>query len=169
MKLIVAVCEGWGIGKDGTQPFFIPEDLKYFKDKTLGKVVVVGRVTFLALPGAAPLKGRTNIVLTRNKSFDAGGAAICTSSEELLQHLSNYSSDDIFVIGGRQIYDLLLPYCDTAYVTKIFAKAETDCFFPNIDEMSNWQLHDKSDIKNHDGINFCFYEYRNTSTQPRFT
>jgi len=165
MKLIVAVCQDWGIGKDGDQPFYIPEDLQYFKAKTLGKVMVMGRITLAALPNG-PLKRRTNIVLTRDAGFSVEGAATCNSLDELLHHLSQYDTDDVFVIGGQQIYEQLLPYCDTAYVTKIFATAPTDRFFPNLDDMDNWQLHSQSEIKSHDGIDFSFCEYRNIVNTP---
>lgn len=168
MKLIVAVCEDWGIGKDGDQPFYIPEDLQYFKAKTLGKVMVMGRVTLAALPNG-PLKRRKNVVLTRDASLVVAGASACNSLQELSQYLSQYNADDIFVIGGQQIYEQLLPYCDTAYVTKIFATSPTDRFFPNLDNMDNWQLYSQSETKSHDGTEFCFCEYRNISTRPRPT
>jgi len=165
MKLIVAVCENWGIGKDGDQPFYIPEDLQYFKTKTLGKIMVMGRVTLAALPGG-PLKRRTNIVLTRDAGFVVEGAVTCNSLQDLMRHLSQYDADDIFVIGGQQIYEQLLPHCNTAYVTKIFAAAPTDRFFPNLDDMDNWQMHSQSEIKSHNGIEFCFCEYRNIVNTP---
>ena len=162
MKLIVAVCENWGIGKDGNQPFFIPEDLRYFKAKTLGKVMVMGRVTLAALPNG-PLKRRTNIVLTRDVDFAVDGVVVCNSLQKLMRHLSQYDTDDVFIIGGQQIYEQLLPYCDTAYVTKIFADVPTDRFFPNLDDMDNWHLRNQSEIKNHKGIRFCFCEYGNNA------
>ena len=166
MKLFVAVCEDWGIGADGDQPFYIPEDLRRFKEMTLGKVMVMGRVTLMALP-RGPLKRRTNIVLTRDGDFAMDGAAVCNSLEELLQCLSQYDTDDVFVIGGQQVYELLLDYCDTAYVTKIFATVPTDCSFPNLDVLDNWQLHGQSDIKEHDGLKFCYCEYRNNQVHSR--
>ena len=163
MKLIVAVCEDWGIGADGDQPFYIPEDLRRFKEMTLGKVMVMGRVTLAALPGG-PLKRRTNIVLTRDEDFAVDGASVCSSLDDLMQCLSRYDTDDVFVIGGQQIYELLLDYCDTAYVTKIFATVPTDRSFPNLDALDNWQLHEQSDVKEHDSLKFCYCEYRNNRT-----
>jgi len=160
MKLIVAVCENWGIGKDGSQPFFIPEDLRFFKDKTIDKVVVMGRVTFLALP-QAPLPYRINVVLTRDTAFASDDIIVCNSLEDLEKFVADYDTDDVFIIGGQQIYEAMLGQCDTAYVTKIFAAAPTDRFFPNLDAMDDWRLHNKSETKVHDGIKFCFCEYKN--------
>ncbi|MDR2183123.1 MAG: dihydrofolate reductase [Clostridiales bacterium] len=162
MKLIVAVCEDWGIGAKGDQPFYIPEDLQRFKSMTMGKVVVMGRVTLAALP-KGPLKGRVNVVLTRDADFAAGGAVVCNSLQGLMQCLSQYDAENIFVIGGQQIYELLLDYCDTAYVTKIFATVPTDRGFPNLDAMGNWQLHSQSEIKGHQGLKFCYCEYKNNA------
>ena len=161
MKLIVAVCEDWGIGVDGDQPFYIPQDLRRFKEMTLGKVLVMGRVTLAALPNG-PLKRRTNIVLTRDTDFSMEGVAICNSLQELMRHLSQYDTDDVFVIGGQQIYELLLDCCDTAYVTKIFANVSTDRGFPDLDAMDNWHLHSQSEMKEHEGLRFCYCEYRNS-------
>ena len=161
MKLIVAACEDWGIGANGDQPFYIPADLRRFKAKTLGKVMVMGRKTLLALPGSRPLKGRTNIVLTRDADFAPPGADVCNSLGQLAQNLSQYNTDDVFVIGGQQIYELLLDYCDTAYVTKIFATVPTDRAFPNLDLRDGWRLHEQSDVKKHEGLEFCYCEYRN--------
>jgi dihydrofolate reductase len=160
MKLIVAVCEDWGIGLDGDQPFYIPEDLRRFKEMTMGKAVVMGRVTLSALPNG-PLKGRTNMVLTRDESFTADGVTVCNSLEELAQCLSRHDRDDVFVIGGQQVYELLLDYCEAAHITKIFATVPTDRSFPNLDMRDNWRLHSRSEMMEYEGIQFCYCEYRN--------
>jgi len=160
MKLIVVVDENWGIGKDGDQPYHIPEDQRFFREKTLGKVIVIGRVTLAAFPNGLPLKGRTNIVLTRNK-LDTPGIITCSGISELAEVLRGYSTDDVFVAGGQQIYEMLLEYCDTAYVTKIFATPDIDRYFPNLDALPNWHLTTQSERKKHGDIEFCFCEYRN--------
>ena len=169
MNLIVAVDKNWGIGVNGDQPFFIPEDLQYFKDKTLHKVVVMGRITLAALPGGRPLKNRTNIVISRDKNLTADGAIICGSLEELAECISQYDTDDVFIIGGQQIYEMLLNQCRTAYITKIFAASPADRFFPNLDNLNNWTLTEQSEIKTHDGINFQFCVYHNITITPNIT
>jgi dihydrofolate reductase len=169
MQAILNVDKNWGIGFEGDQPFYIPEDLRFFRDKTLGGVVVMGRATLEALPGGRPLKGRTNIVLTRKRGFSADDAIICHSFEELFERLSNFAHknifgpEDIFVIGGAEIYAALLEYCSKAYITKIFAEADCDRFFPNLDEMEDWRLVSMSEIKNYEGIEYCFCEYERVS------
>ena len=164
MNLIVNTDKNWAIGLDGDQLFYISEDLKYFKEKTYNKTVVMGRKTLLALPGAAPLKNRTNIVLSRSVQHIPG--AICfTNYDDLKRHLSLLNSDDIFVIGGGQIYKDLLPYCKKAFITKIFATADADSFFPNLDDMDNWILNSSSEIKSQDGLEFQYCVYTNNNAE----
>lgn len=163
MNLIVAVDKNWGIGVDGDQPFFISEDLQYFKDKTLHKVVVMGRITLAALPGGRPLKNRTNIVISRDKNLDKDGAVVCGSLEELTECIKQYDTNDVFIIGGQQIYEMMLNQCRMAYITKIFATSPADRFFPNLDNLDNWVLTEQSEIKTHEGMDFQFCVYRNTN------
>ena len=164
MKLCVVADLNWGIGKDGDQPYHIPEDQRYFRTLTLGKTIVLGRVTLAAFPGGVPLPKRNNIVLSRD-DIDVPGVKHCRSLEGLGKCLQKYNADDVFVVGGQQIYEMLLEYCDYAYVTKIFAKADADRFFPNLDKMPYWKLESQSEQKHHNGVEFCFCEYRNL--QPK--
>ena len=119
MKAIVAVDLNWGIGYRGNLLQRIPEDMKFFKQMTLGKVVIMGRETFESLPGKEPLKDRINIVLSKDECFTNEKVTICRSLDELFYELKKYNSDDVFVIGGESIYTQLLPYCSEVYVTKI--------------------------------------------------
>lgn len=160
MNLIVAVDENWGIGKDGDLLEKISEDLKYFKQKTTGKTVVMGRVTFDSLPNRKPLPNRKNIVLSRSKEINAEGITLCGSIEELLKEIESEESNNIFVMGGAKIYELLLPYCKKAYITKIYKKYEADRHFKNLDEESSWKIKEKSEMmyKNEE-ISFQFLVY----------
>lgn len=160
MNLIVAVDENWGIGKDGDLLEKISEDLKNFKKKTTGKVVVMGRVTFDSLPNRKPLPNRKNIVLSRKDTVNAEGITHCKSVEELIKEISSEESDNIFVMGGANIYEILLPYCKKAYITKIYKKYEADRHFKNLDEDSNWKVIEKSEMmyKNEE-IPFQFLVY----------
>ncbi len=146
MKLIVAVDENWGIGKDGDLLEKISEDLKYFKQKTTGKTVIMGRVTFESLPNRKPLPNRKNIVLSKSKEITEEGITLCGSVEELLKEIESEESDNIFVMGGAKIYELLLPYCKKAYITKIYKKYEADRYFKNLDEDNRWKITEKSEI-----------------------
>lgn len=161
MKAIVAVDLNWGIGYKGDLLQPIPEDLKYFKQLTLGKVVVMGRETFESLPGQKPLKDRQNIVLSRNENFVNGDVIKCTSLDELFNVLANYSKDDIFVIGGESIYSQLLPYCTDVFVTKIENRYVADKYFINIDQLDTWKVVSESGSLSYGQVKFRFLKYIN--------
>ncbi|MCL2152184.1 MAG: dihydrofolate reductase [Oscillospiraceae bacterium] len=138
MKAIVAVCNDFGIGKDGAQTIVIPEDRRRFKTLTCGGVLIAGRKTFEALQG--PLPGRSHIVLTRNHNYAPQGATVAHYVADVLEAIEHVSPDKVFVIGGGDIYRLFLPLCDCAYVTKIDAAPPSDTFFPDLDNMSDWSV-----------------------------
>ena len=136
MNLIVAVDRNWAIGKDGDQLVYIPEDLKRFKALTMGHPVILGRKTLATFPGGRPLKGRPNLILSRNPDFHPEGAEVYADPADLLAA----AAEDAFVIGGASVYNLLVDVCDTAYVTKIDAEFPADVWFPNLDEKGDWEL-----------------------------
>ncbi len=140
MKLVVAVDKEWGIGNKGELLAHIRADLKYFQSLTKGNVVILGSKTLSTFPGGKVLKNRENIVLSRNFEYSPEGAIMVRSLDELFEKLKEYDSDNVFVIGGGMIYSQLLPYCDTAYVTKFDKSYEKDAFFPNLDENPDWEL-----------------------------
>ena len=131
MNLIVNVDKNWAIGYMGRLLVSIPEDMKFFRSETTGKVVVLGRKTLATFPGGLPLKNRTNIILTRNPDFTAKGAVVCHDVEEALEELKKYPSEDIYIIGGDTIYRQFLPYCDVAHVTRTDHAYDADAWFPN--------------------------------------
>ncbi|WP_027399738.1 dihydrofolate reductase [Anaerovorax odorimutans] len=159
MKAIVAVDKNWGIGKNGELLAHLSGDLKYFKERTLGKVVIMGRKTFESLPGKKPLKGRTNIVLTEDKKFDAD-CVVCGSIEILKNKLNKYDDEDIFIIGGAKVYEQFLPYCDTYYVTKIDESFPADRYIENLDENKNFYKYWESELQSENEIKYKFVEYR---------
>lgn len=163
MKIIVAVDLNWGIGCDGKLLQHIPEDMKFFKEKTIGNVVVMGRETFESLPGKNPLKDRVNIVLSRDRSFKDDRLIICNSIEDTLKELQKYENSKVFIIGGETIYKQFLPYCDELYITKIQNEYKADRFFPNVDIMSNWELIKESEIKEYNNVRYVFSTYINNS------
>ena len=163
MNLIVAANENWVIGKGGNLLYSLPDDLKYFKEKTMNKVVVMGSRTYESLP-FRPLKNRTNIVLAFEGNFE--GATTVHNFEELRIELLKHNQDDVFVIGGGSIYSSLLRYCKKAYVTKIFKKDEGDTYFPNLDEMPNWHLATQGETLTQNDINFAFCVYENDHVEP---
>lgn len=158
MKLIVAVSENWGIGKDNDLLFNIPKDMKFFRETTMGKVVVLGRKNLETFPGKKPLPKRTNVVITRNPDYECEGAVVVNSIEKVLE--LGYDDEEIFVIGGEEIYRQMLEFCDTCYVTKVKEFADADRFMVNLDENDEWVLAEKSEEIEDNGhiIQFCRYE-----------
>ncbi len=161
MKAIVAVDLNWGIGCGGKLLQTIPEDMKFFKQKTSGKVVIMGRETFESLPGKSPLKDRINIVLSRSKSFCDDRITVCRSLEELFREIKKYHTDDVYLIGGEAVYIQLLPYCTEAYVTKIENTYSADKYFMNFDKEKVWELVSTSDKKEYNNIKYSFLRHVN--------
>ena len=160
MKLIAAVSENWGIGKNNKLLFDIPRDMKFFREQTLGKTVVLGRKNLESFPGGKPLKNRTNVVLTHNADFSREDILTAHSIEELLA--MPCVDKDSFVIGGESVYRQLLPYCDICYITKVFEDPDCDRFMVNLDESEEWELVSESEKINDNGhiISFCTYNRR---------
>lgn len=159
MNIIVAVDKNWGIGYENKLLTSIPEDMKFFRETTTGKVVVMGRKTLESFPNGLPLKNRTNIVLTRSKNYDGHGAIVVHDEEELMKELSKYENDDIYVIGGQSIYEMMLDKCDVAHVTKINYAYRADAHFPNLDERDDWKVTGMSDEKTYFDQEYYFYRY----------
>ncbi len=158
MKLIVAVSENWGIGKNNDLLFSIPKDMKFFRETTMGKTVILGRKNLESFPGSKPLPKRPNIILTRDKNFTVDGATVVNSIDELLSLPVDF--DNAFVIGGEEIYRQLLPYCDLCYVTKVKETVDADKFMVNLDEHAEWELTSESEEIEDNGhiLTFCTYE-----------
>ena len=161
MNAIVAVDNKWAIGHKGGLLVRIPMDQKFFRDTTMGKVVVLGHKTLQTFPNGLPLKGRTNIVLSRNPELTIKDATVVHSKEELLEELKQYASEDIYIIGGSSIYEMMLPYCDLVHVTKIDYTYQADAYFPNLDEDPNWVITGESDENTYFDLEFVFYRYEN--------
>ncbi len=161
MKLIAAVDNKWNIGRNGGLLFRLPADMKFFRETTSGKVVIMGRRTLDSFPGGKALPKRVNIVLTGNKDFKRENVFVCNDVESVLKKAKEYDTDDVFVIGGETIYKEFLPYCDTAYITHVNAVDDNaDKKFPDLSQENGWIMTEKSEtvIDNGMEINFCIYE-----------
>lgn len=156
MNVIVAVDRNWAIGKGGDQLVYIPADLKHFKALTTGHPVILGRKTMATFPGGRPLKGRPNLILSRNPDFAPEGAEVYPDLDALLDR----APEDSFVIGGASVYSALLDRCDTAYVTKIDAEYPADCWFPDLDQDPAWEIAEESEPMDHKGLAFRYVTYR---------
>lgn len=159
MNVIAAVDKNWGIGNKNELLVSIPADMKFFRETTTGKVVVMGRKTLESFPNGLPLKNRVNIVLTRDNAYKAPGAILVHNMEELLEELKKYPSEDIYVIGGEKIYAQLLDQCDVAHITKIDFAFEADAYFPNLDEKPEWEITADSEEQTYFDLEYYFYRY----------
>nr|WP_291234747.1 dihydrofolate reductase [Frisingicoccus sp.] len=159
MNIIVAVDKNWAIGFENKLLNSIPEDMKFFRETTTGKVVVMGRKTLESFPNKRPLKNRTNIVITRQKDYQVDGAVVLHSVEEALDYLKQFKSEDIYVIGGASIYEQMLPYCDVAHVTLMDYAYQADTWFPNLDKMEEFVVAADSEEKTYFDLEYCFKMY----------
>ena len=159
MNLIVAVDKNWGIGFRNKLLVSIPEDMKFFRSQTNGKVIVMGRKTLESFPNGLPLENRTNIVLTKNPDYQVKGAVICHSVEESLKELKKYPTEDIYVIGGDSVYKQFLPYCNVAHITRVDHAYEADTYFPDIEKLPEWRLTGESEEKTYFDLEFTFCRY----------
>lgn len=157
-RAIVAVCDDWGIGKSGDMLVRNREDMRSFVRHTKGHTVLMGRKTLESFPDAKPLADRRNIVVSRDRSYSPEGVEMARSIEEAI----NLAGDDeVWVIGGGQIYEALLPRCAEAIVTKNHCLREADTFFPNLDDEPSWEVADIEDGGvTKSGIPFEFVTYR---------
>lgn len=160
MNIIAAVDKNWAIGKQGGLLVSIPDDMKLFREETLGKVVVMGRKTLESLPGGQPLYGRTNIVLTSDKNYKVKGAIICHSLKEALWELEKYPSEDVFIAGGQSIYEQFLPYCNIAHITWIDFTYEADTWMENLDKHPQWKMILESEEQTYFNLCYSFRMYK---------
>lgn len=160
MNMIVCVDAHWGIGNRGELLVSIPADKRMFKERTMGGVVLGGRRTMEGLPGGTTLSGRTNIILTHKQDYAYGDAVVAHSLEEALEILGDYPSRDVYIIGGGDVYRAFLPYCDTAYVTKVDYAYQADTFFPNLDEDPDWVMTHDSEEQTYYDLEYYFTIYQ---------
>ena len=159
MNIIVAVDKNWAIGKDNNLLVRIPADMKMFRQETEGKVVIMGRKTLESFPNGSPLEKRVNIVLTKNPDFRVKGATVVHSVEEALEEIKQYPSDQVYCIGGDSVYRQFLPYCDIAHITKIDFAYEADSYFPNLDDMPEWEITAESEEQTYFDLEYTFVKY----------
>ena len=159
MKMIVCVSENYGIGNGGKLLFSLPPDMKFFRETTLGKCVIMGRSTLESFPGKKPLKNRENIVLSRSADFKCDGAVVFNTVEAAAEYADFRFKEDAFVIGGAQIYKEFEPYCNEALVTKVYKTQEADAFFFNIDSSPNWILMEDSGVLEYEDLKYAFLKY----------
>lgn len=159
ISAIVAMTHNRVIGANNNIPWYLPADLKYFKKTTMGHHIIMGRKTFLSI--GRPLPKRTNIVLTRDPFFVATGVNVMSSIDEALEFARDAEVQEVFIIGGGELYKQSMPKLDRIYLTKVHANVEGDVFFPEMSELE-WKLISdephKADEKNNFDYNFQIYD-----------
>lgn len=156
MDAIVAVYADWGIGDGGTQPVVLRADRAHFREITAGAAVIVGRRTLGDFPGGKPLKGRENLVISRQE-IEIPGARVVHSTEEALAAAADY--ERCLVIGGASVYRQFYPYLSRVYLTKIDLSPHSDSFFPNLDEDPAWRCEEAGPWLEEDGLRYQFCTY----------
>lgn len=165
MRAIVVVDRNWGIGRNNDLLFRLPLDMKFFRETTTGKVVVMGSNTLKSFPGGNPLKNRTNIVLYPGGE-EREDCKIVQSLGELSAEIAKYPPDDVFVIGGAMLYRTMLPYCDGVFATRADADGKAEVFFENLDALDGWSLETESEPAETGGVTVRFCYYRNSRPLP---
>lgn len=160
---IVHADREWGIGKGNDMMFSLPADMQFFRRTTVGHVVVMGGNTLRSFPGQKPLKNRTNIVLSRGTVRD--DCVIVRSYDELKAEMKKRENEDIYVIGGGEIYRRMLPYCHRALVTKVDAMGGAEVFFPNLDEHPDFVCIDEGTPVEDNGYTVRFTTYQNQNVK----
>lgn len=144
IKSILCVDNKYGIGKKNGLLFSLPTDMKFFRDTTRGHTVFMGENTLLSFPGSKPLVKRVNVVLSQDVTHNYEGVVNVHDFNEFLLKMKEYSKDDVvYVIGGASIYKQTLPYVDEVLLTKANADGGAEVFFPNLDEMEEFECVDE--------------------------
>ncbi|WP_298619484.1 dihydrofolate reductase [uncultured Zoogloea sp.] len=158
LALIAAHARGRVIGIDNRMPWHLPEDMKFFRETTRGKPVIMGRKTWESLPDAfRPLPGRVNIVVSRNAAYPADGATVVGSLPDALTAAGD--TNIVFVMGGADLYRQALPMADRLYLTEIDADFAGDAFFPDFD-CQTWQEIARDSRVAQSGLPFAFVTYQ---------
>lgn len=163
IKAIVHVDKEWGIGKGNDMMFSLPKDMKFFRETTMGHTVVMGGNTLRSFPGQKPLKNRVNIVLSRGQVRD--DCVIVRSYDELKTAMKDRENEEIYVIGGGEVYKALLPYCHEVLVTKVDAVGGAEVFFPNLDMHPDFICVDEGEPIDDNGLTIRFTRYKNTAVK----
>jgi len=162
MKVIAAVDRNWAIGYKGELLIRLPEDQKgVFRKYTSGHTVAFGRKTLQTFKDEKLLPKRVNIILTRNDSFEKDGAVILHNEDQLRDYGNTHPDEEIYLIGGAEVYRTMLHLCDEAIITYIQKEFEADAYFPNLDEMEDWELiEEEPEVMSEAGVAFNVRHYR---------
>jgi dihydrofolate reductase len=170
LSLIVAASDNNVIGKNNNLIWRLPTDMKYFKETTSGHCVIMGRKNYESIPEKyRPLSNRTNIIVSRQTNYSAPNCIVVNSIESALAKAREISNDEIFIIGGAQIYEQCFDLADKIYLTRVHATLEGDAFFPALD-LNKYKnissLYIQADTKNEHSFTFHVYEKKKSNKLP---
>ncbi len=164
MRAIFNCDRRWGIGRNNDLLFSLPADMKFFRETTRGRVVVMGLNTLRSFPGGKPLKNRVNVVLSPTPVEED---VVCVHDlNELFSAVRNYPPEDVFVVGGASVYRTLIPYCSEVLVTRVDADGDADVFVPDLDASEDFELVQESEPTEDNGYRIRFCRYRNRNPRP---
>ena len=158
LSMIVTADKNWGISKEHKPLISIPDDIKFVRDTTYGKVVIMGRHTFESFFGGKPLPNRTTIIVARDTVYKAQGTIVAHSAEEAFEIANTYNCN-IYVLGGKKLYAELMDKCDEIYVTAVDYVYSADAWFPNLDKKPEWIMVDVSEEQTHFDVSYYFKKY----------
>ncbi len=165
MNLIASADDNWGIGKGKNLLCRLKPDMMRFKRLTEGGAVIMGRKTFMTLPNQKPLANRVNIVLSRDSGLVIEGATVVNTAGQLMEELGGLSWLKHWVIGGAEVYRLLMPMCERAYITRIHESFEADAYLCDFDALG-WSVAERSDVMEYGGHRFEYITYVNNNFNP---
>ena len=157
ITIIVAASENLAIGDKNGLPWHISEDLRHFKEITINHSVIMGRKTFESI--GKPLKDRRNIVISRDKTLKIEGVEVVNSLDDAIFRTKD--QNEIFIIGGEQIYKMAMPFATNMHITKVYTNIKGDAFFPAFDERE-WKILSQKDLESNEGLKFSFIDYERT-------
>lgn len=161
MNAIAAVSASWGLGKDNDLLFHISADMKRFRALTAGGTVIMGRKTLDSMPGGKALPKRRNIVITRDRNFTRENVEVVHSIEEAIALTASEDPDNVWVIGGGEIYAAMLPYCSKCCMTHVHADPPCEVFFPDLGKLDNWEVLSREAEACDGDLTYQFVDYIN--------
>ena len=158
LSMIVTADRNWGISREHKPLISIPDDVKFVRDTTYGQTIILGRHTFEFSFAGKPLPNRTMIIVSKDASYTVPGTIIVSSTEEALKEAEALKKD-IYVLGGKRLYNELLPYCNEVHVTSVDYAYNADSWFPNLDKKPEWVMTDISEEQTHFDVVYYFKRY----------
>ncbi len=169
MDAIVAADRNWAIGNKGQLLTHLPGDLRYFREMTMGRVIVVGRKTLESFPGGKPLPGRTHLLLSAGMKEAPEGCILCRTPDEVREKAAAYGEGEVFVCGGESVYRIFLEDCRAVWVTRMEAEFAADRWFEDLDLRADFALAWESEPHTENGITYRFTRYERIEEKERET